>query len=786
MSVDAFPRWTIDSEEITQRLRAAGLDVDRARPVYLRDKPGETAVVAYELTSGDHHERGYLRWFADPERAANDRHKGFAMAPTAGRLGPGVAAVGDHATMRILPNDARLRRARWYLTPRKLKRSLDGLDGLDGRSLSGAATAVQVLTYKPERRVVARLDLAVRDGHRRSVLLRYSTRGTACALAATAEHLRRHGVATARPVAQLEHGQVGLDEFLAGVDLRTAAADPRLPGLVDAVAAQIVSLHRTPAPPHATTRSRAAELATAAQTLRWLGDRGFADLDLAASARQLLVDTSERVAVGQPVLLHGDLHDRNIVVDPLHGSGLRASLIDLERVSIGDAAIDLGRLLASEIAGRLSERASAPEPGLVAAVVDVVQAADRRATTTQPALGFHLAMQLVAAALTAARGLETLVDPGLIDRLLRVAVGVLRDPEAIAELHAPCRPPADDLVDEPRRTRIASSSAVPVAEPTPPWMTEWPVAHPRAAGSWSVGDRRGWGRLDPERGHARSVDPADDPRLPALAHAMRRGELIGYRFGRRAVVATGHGFVKIVRPRRAAHLIAVHGHLAATSGTPAVPHVEAATDDGAIDLTVVAGRSLHDLIRRGVDDGVLADSARALASLHAGAPPAVLEAGEPDTAARWVGVVARAEPLVAESLAPIAACIDTAVAAAIGGRTDLVIVHGDCHDKNLFLGRAGPALIDLDGVRLGLREEDVANLAVHVALRAIQSGEPVGVALDRRDAVADAYGRSAPLDRTALAALERAVWFRLGCLYRFRSSGRRMVPVLLDLARTHR
>ena len=445
--VEAFPAWTIDGDDITQRLRAGGLDVDRARPVYLRDKPGETVVVAYDLTKGDHHERGYLRWSADRTRAENDRRKGSAMAPAASRLGPGIVGVGEHATVRILPNDARLRRARWYLTPRKLKRSLGHLDH-GGRTLSGAATSVHVLTYNPERRVVARLDLGYRDGHRTSALLRYSTRATARALAATAEHLRRHGVATARPIAQLECDQVGIDEFLPGIDLRTACTSGPRPGLVDAVAEQIATLQRVPAPPGVGVRSREGELTVAVETLRWLSEGGVADLDLVTKLCRLLVAASERAAITAPVLLHGDPHDRNVLVDPDAAGGPSASLIDLERVSIGEAEFDLGRLLVAGIAGRISRRAGSTDVHPGAEIVDGVVARTGRAGTASPALVFHVAKELVASSLTATRHLETIADPGLVDRLLAVACDVLEDPDAISELSTPHRWPESDRIPE--------------------------------------------------------------------------------------------------------------------------------------------------------------------------------------------------------------------------------------------------------------------------------------------------------------------------------------------------
>lgn len=337
---------------------------------------------------------------------------------------------------------------------------------------------------------------------------------------------------------------------------------------------------------------------------------------------------------------------------------------------------------------------------------------------------------------------------------------------------------------------MTTTVVAPVTRPAatdvaPAWMAEWPLAHPRPTGDWSASGPLGWARVDPERGSLRRVDPADDRKLPALGPALRRGDLIGYRVGRRAVIAAGDVFVKVVRPSRVARLVGIHDAMAGTGTALEFSHVVATTEDGSVDLSVVRGRSLHDLLRHGADTDVIAAAADALAALHAVTPPAVLERGAPDTAARWVGTVARAERGAARSLMSLAAAVDGAVAAVSrrAGGIPPVVVHGDCHDKNVFLDRDAPAFIDLDGARLGLREEDVSNLAVHVALRALQAGAPVGVALARRDALVAAYGRSAPLDDAVLMAFERAVWFRLACLYRFRSTSRPIVPTLLDLAR---
>jgi aminoglycoside phosphotransferase (APT) family kinase protein len=455
IAVEPFPAWTLDGDDVAQRLSAAGLDIDRARPVYLRDKPGQTLVVGYELTHGATVERGYLRWCSDPRRAADDRRKAYAMSPTPSALGPGVVDVDDHATVRILPNDARLRRARWYLTPRKLKRTLCDLDH-GGQTLSGSATSVTVLTYKPERRIVARIDLGYRDGHRTAVLMRYATRSHAPALASIAAHLRHHGVATARPIAQLERGAVGIDEFLDGVDLPRAAASGPAPQIAEAVADQIAAFHRVAPPSGVAVRPRDRELAAALESLAWLRVRRFAGRGLAATVGRGLVSASTRAAVAPAVLVHGDLHDRNVLVDVTAAGGPTAAVIDLERVAVGEAALDLGRLLAAGITGSLLTRPSSTDLAVIAGIVDGVIARGDHVVDDPAALAFHVAKEMVAAALTAARHLETVAHPDLVERMLGAALDVLRDPEVLSAL---------DI--EPRWSTSAPSVAVTAHRPTP-------------------------------------------------------------------------------------------------------------------------------------------------------------------------------------------------------------------------------------------------------------------------------------------------------------------------------
>ena len=418
-STEGASAWLFDPDEVLARIGRAGLDVDGLRPTYLRDKPGESLVVGYELWVGATRGVGYLRWYGDRDRAGVEWHKALAMGPVDTDLGPGVVRVDDRSILRILPNDARLRRARWYLQPRKLKRSLAGFDP-DGRVLSGSATTVQLLTYKPERRFVARVDLGYRDGHRRPVILRYTATPTAMRLAATAEHLRANGVATAGSLARLEGGRVAIDELLAGVDLRTAAQavaheSAAAVAVANVVVDQLVALHRAPTPAVIPVRARNDELAAAGAALRWLCGRGDVDAGLARALWHRLGAAGEALPAAPSAMVHGDLHDGNVLVDL--DTGPRAALIDLERAAIGEGALDLGYLGAHGIAGAIVRNDLAA--GRLAATI-VAEAATREGIDER-CVALYTSAGLVEAALTAARRLESRGAPEVIPQLLEAA-----------------------------------------------------------------------------------------------------------------------------------------------------------------------------------------------------------------------------------------------------------------------------------------------------------------------------------------------------------------------------
>ncbi|MGH1489584.1 MAG: phosphotransferase family protein [Acidimicrobiales bacterium] len=393
-------RSLLDEQQATQQLTDAGLDLAIATPDYVRYKPKQPTMIGYRFLSRDGSEtRGYAVWCPDPPRASAIYDKALSLRPRRSVFGPGVIRLNDNAVVYGFPNDARLRRLRWYSQPRKIKRSLHGLPGLLD-DISSHRTNVEVLRYKPERRVVVRIDLVSRTRLKIPVVLRYTTGRDAPLLAKTAEALRRNGVATPAPLAQIENGRVGIDEFAAGEQLRSiidrGLASPA------ATADAIQHFHRTTPPSGTAKRLIDDDLFQARKALS-----GLAELHpslagpLAALAQRL-----SRTAPHNPGplrLIHGDLHPKNILGDPT-GHDDTITFVDLERAAVGQPASDLGRLLGHAKALEIRD------PGSYATATEFAQTVIDRYRVGVPIpdaeLSWYTAIALIDQATLVARHLE--------------------------------------------------------------------------------------------------------------------------------------------------------------------------------------------------------------------------------------------------------------------------------------------------------------------------------------------------------------------------------------------
>lgn len=319
--------------ELADRL-APQAGIASARLRYLRYKPGTSALAAFRLScrdgatltvqakalAGSHFEVVAARLATlEPQPAA----------------GPAPAAVERLQLVLLRPEDDRKLKAirllldaarRPALLAALCERSALGESG--GRGLD--IDEVELLRYKPERRLVARLArrgrtvallrVLARDDYGRG-LLGAALGAATCGAALVGADAQQQALLTAwAPGATL--------------DCRNAGADP-----CARTGAQLARLHRTRALP-VLQRTRRDEAGAVQRPLAMLADLEpaleFRCRELTHRVARLLAASSWR-----PSTIHGDFSADQVIVDDE-----RCRFIDWDRAAAGDAAADLGSFAA--------------------------------------------------------------------------------------------------------------------------------------------------------------------------------------------------------------------------------------------------------------------------------------------------------------------------------------------------------------------------------------------------------------------------------------------------------
>lgn len=288
------------------------------------------------------------------------------------------------------------------------------------------------------------------------------------------------------------------------------------------------------------------------------------------------------------------------------------------------------------------------------------------------------------------------------------------------------------------------------------------------------------GAVERPGGHVVVQRRGADRRLPELAPlvAAPGAHLVAHRPERRAVVRVDRGdvpphFVKVLRGDRAAGAAATLEHLAG-AGLP-VPRVRPGAPPALLVTEALPGATLHDLLPTGAAVGAtdLHAIGALVRRLHDVAPPA----GTPRHDARdEADLTRRAVDLAAayglEAVPP--AGLDEAVArlAAVPAPDRLVLLHRDLHDKQLLRDPATGSwsLLDLDLLALGDPALDLANMAVHLELRARQGLLDPALVAGWSAALLEGYGAD-ERTRRAVDAHAAVARVRLAAVYAFRPGG---------------
>jgi Phosphotransferase enzyme family len=356
-------------------------------------------------------------------------------------------------------------------------------------------------------------------------------------------------------------------------------------------------------------------------------------------------------------------------------------------------------------------------------------------------------------------------------------------------------------------------------------LLEYWAADGRIIGGQWLADPRQLGEVAEETrrsGPAELVEAADghrvllqsagaDRRLPGLAPLLAQpgSTLLVHRPEQRAVVrlpgSPAPAYARVVPPSRLEPLVGAvdraRGMADGAFTTPVLREVDRGSGVGVFES--LPGAPLHELL--GSDEALSQAPAigRALRTLHAADVRPETEPHGPDAEARvlrmWVGRLPRYAASLARPTSEAAAVVADALRP--GRPVRLVPAHRDLHDKQIFLdggpraslampasriagfardpseltGRAegvvthapSVGLLDFDTLAAAEPALDLANLLVHLELRALQGDCDVGWARRMAEDLLEGYGTTWP-EEDRLSAYADATRVRLACVYAFR------------------
>jgi hypothetical protein len=349
---------------VAEQLALPDRPVRGCRPVYVRYKPGTSAVVGLtaEVASADGTSTpvrlyGKAYTAADYARAVEKLASKRWSEPTDLQA---HACCDDLGTILFaFPNDAVLDGLRWLSHPKKVQRALYAHAAPGPEHLwriSDRRLTIEVVRHKPEKRAVVRVDTVARHrvtGQKEPLRVYLRTygdgrgRGMARTMTALAASLSGHaGVDTVRPLAHLDDRNTLLVAAAPGKTLTDLLAGDGARMAVARAGAALAAIHAAPlraGGDHGlSVQSRDQSLSAAAETATTIG-RLLPALD--GDARALLADLrrlGETLATASPSFVHGDCHHGQFLL-----TDAMTTVLDYDRSHLGDPLADVGNFAAN-------------------------------------------------------------------------------------------------------------------------------------------------------------------------------------------------------------------------------------------------------------------------------------------------------------------------------------------------------------------------------------------------------------------------------------------------------
>jgi hypothetical protein len=332
------------------------LEIERCRIAYVRYMPLEQCIVGYELDIADSSTGRRGRQLVCGTVFAEDRSERYVAVRAKQlraqpRFGPPFAHLRDGGILlTAFPNDLKIRRLHRLVEPTKLKRILQAAMDMTTAKLASArdgAPAIDILSYKPLRSCLVRCVVRFPKDHGEVVYGRmyHNERGAKIYQGMRAlwqgEARRRGGLSVAKPLGYDPGTNVLLQGSVGEKRLMDLAGDENFIDRVGLVGRGLAGIHSNPGRIER-FRDTIQDLATLETRVRDFArinsELGRKCMDVVERLRSALPDALEQ-DLG---LIHGDFFLKQLVIEAEH-----TSIIDFDRIAMGDGYIDLGTLLAN-------------------------------------------------------------------------------------------------------------------------------------------------------------------------------------------------------------------------------------------------------------------------------------------------------------------------------------------------------------------------------------------------------------------------------------------------------